>query len=141
MTTDTPNRGLVGFFDLRERETFMQVTNVGPDVIAQSLHIQIYDVSNNCNENNFFDFYTPNDTHVYNLRDIKTNDGNPSGVILPDGAYGIFIAVADVGGNSTGFIGNLRILDNNGYEYRTNLIGTNDNGSGDLLEKIWHIQL
>jgi len=135
MTTDTPNEAVVGFFDLRERETFMQVTNVGPDVIAQSLHIQIYDVSNNCNENNFFDFYTPNDTHVYNLRDIKTNDGNPSGVILPDGAYGIFTAVADVGGSSTGLIGNLRILDNNGYEYRTNLIGTNDEGEGELIDE------
>ena len=46
-------------------------------------------MNDNCNENNFFDAYTPNDTHVYYIRDILTNDGNPSGVVLPDDAYGI----------------------------------------------------
>ncbi len=75
------------------------------------------------NENNFFDLYTPNDTHVYNLRDILTNDGDDSGVVLPDGAYGIFVAFGEAH-NFRDIIGNLRILDENGYEYRTNLNGT-----------------
>ena len=125
VNTDSSNPILFGFFDLRERETFIQVTNVDTNTAGHNVHIQIYDVSNNCNENNFFDLYTVNDTHVYNLRDIKTNDGNDSGVVLPDGAYGVFVAY---GANKSPppdqvLIGNLRILDNHGYEYRTNLQG------------------
>lgn len=133
--TDTAIFSLIYFFDLRERETFIQFTNTdlksfdfglgiiefGPTGLDATAHIQIFDVSNNCNENNFFDVYTPQDTHVYNMRDIQTNDGNPSGVVLPDGAYGIVtvtMALPEV--DSGAPIGNLRIIDNNGYEYRTN---------------------
>ncbi len=136
--TDNPGDTLVYFFDLRERETLIQLTNTNidlqanlkgpafPDVgVDNKVHIIIFDVSRDCVENNFFDVYTPHDTHVYNMRDIQTNDGNPSGVVLPDGAYGFVFAVAvnaDGSGNlSAGiFIGNMRILDDNGYEYRTN---------------------
>ncbi len=119
--------GIFYMFDLRDRETFIQLTY--PDGEASGLpgraHIQIFDVSNNCNENNFFDDYTINDTHVYNMRDIQTNDGNPSGVVLPDGAYGIvavtmFAVQGGVPSAFAGAFGNLRMIDNNGYEYRTN---------------------
>ncbi|MCH6574106.1 MAG: putative sulfate/molybdate transporter, partial [Bacteroidetes bacterium] len=77
-------------FDLRDRETFLQFTYQDDFELGLPLraHVQIFDVSNNCNENNFFDTFTPNDTHIYNMRDIQTNDGNPSGVVLPDDAYG-----------------------------------------------------
>jgi len=121
--TENADNWLVGFFDLRERETFIQLTNVING--AQTLHIQIFDVANNCNENNFFDTFTGNDTHVYNLRDIITNDGNPSGVVLPNNSYGIFSVIVVDNPNSTDYdiIGNLRIEDSNGYEYRTNLAG------------------
>ena len=116
--TDDEAQELFSFFDLRDRESFVQVTSV--NTLDRVLHIQIFDVGNNCNENNFFDTYTPNDTHVYNLRDIQTNDGNPSGVVLPDGAYGfVFIDGID---RRTRIIGNFRIIDDNGYEYRTNSI-------------------
>lgn len=118
--TDNADIRLVGFFDLRDRETFIQLTNITNG--NRTLHIQIFNVNNNCNENNFFDTYTPADTHVYNLRDILSNDGNPSGVVLPDNAYGIFTAIV-VGESSYQIIGNLRIEDSNGYEYRTNLAG------------------
>ena len=118
--TDTADFQLVGFFDLRDRESFIQLTNITDG--NRTIHIQIFDVENNCNENNFFDAYTPNDTHVYNLRDIVTNDGNPSGVVLPDNAYGIFTVIVTDNDNYD-FIGNLRIEDSNGYEYRTNLAG------------------
>lgn len=138
--TDTVNFSLFYFFDLRERETFIQLTNPdlfffeetfpplsGPTGLDATAHVQIFDVSNNCNENNFFDVYTPSDTHVYNMRDIQTNDGNPSGVILPDGAYGIVTVTmslpAPVFLASAAPIGNLRIIDNNGYEYRANAQG------------------
>ncbi len=125
ITTDSADQELISFFDLRERESFIQVTNL--DDGDSILHIQIFNVDQDCNENNFFDVYTPSDTHVYNMRDILTNDGNPSGIILPEGAYG-FVAVTKVdqiGGdfnveNENILIGNFRILDNNGYEYRTN---------------------
>lgn len=122
------NFGLTAFFDLRDRVSFVQITN--NDSTATIYHIQIYNVAQDCNENDFFDNYTVNDTHVYNLRDIFTNDGNPSGVDLPDNAYGI-VVVTPVnqtldGFNESPFIGNFRIIDNNGYEYRTNMSGWND---------------
>jgi len=119
-STDSGNAILlISFFDLRDRESFIQLTNLDP--VNGTVHVQIWDVSNNCNENNFFDTYTPNDTHVYNMRDILTNDGNPSGVVLPDGAYG-FVTIFDDSIIPCSYIGNLRVLDVNGYEYRTNLV-------------------
>ena len=112
-------------YDLRDRETYVQFTFPFTDTGALT-HVQIFDVSNNCNENNFFDSYTPNDTHIYNMRDIQTNDGNPSGVSLPDGAYGI-VAITSIRQSgplitTQAGIGNFRMIDSNGYEYRTNAV-------------------
>jgi len=134
VVTDQASSALFSFIDLRDRETFVQVTNT--DSNNQTLHVQIFNVDQNCNENNFFDVYTPNDTHIYNMRDILTNDGNPSGVVLPDDAYG-FVVVSAL--NSSGdlddeldfLIGNFRILDNAGYEYRTNSAGENEDLNPD----------
>jgi len=120
--TDTTSNAIYTAFDLRDRETFVQITN--QDSSNQTVHVQIYNVANLCNENDFFDLLTPNDTHVYNLRDILTNDGSPSGVVLPEDAYGIiFIAAVPQGDVSILFspiFGNFRIIDNSGYEYRSN---------------------
>ena len=129
--TDHGDFQLTGFFDLRDRESYIQITNSG--ATAQTVHIQIFNVGNLCNENNFFDLYTPSDTHTYNLRDIITNDGNPSGVVLPSDAYGIVVATYVDGPNDfdLDLIGNLRIEDNNGYEYRTNL-----NGIGEFPQDV-----
>lgn len=143
--TDTYDSLLFYYFDLRERESFVQVTNNDPTPPSPPpgftpgqnviVHVQIFNVDDNCNENNFYDTYTPNDTHVYNMRDILTNGGNPSGVVLPQDAYGIVSVgvVNSIGGpfNSFQYVltGNIRILDNNGYEYRSNAQGvrnTND---------------
>jgi len=121
--TDNAGSVLIAPFDLRDRESYLQITNV--DFAAQNMHIQIYNVGNLCNENNFFDLYTPNDTHVYNLRDILTNDGNPSGVVLPEDAYGIIVVAPPFPMEEFFFppvIGNFRILDNTGYEYRSNAV-------------------
>jgi len=124
--TDTSEDSLYAFFDLRNRESFIQLTNVmAEDVVV---HVQIFNVDDNCNENNFFDSFTPNDTHVYNMRDILTNNGNPSGVELPENAYGI-VAILAINLNNGGvdfsadLIGNIRVLDDSGYEYRTNIAG------------------
>jgi len=106
----------------------VQVTNIESSNL--NLHVQIFDVSNNCNENNFFDVFTPNDTHIYNMRDILTNDGNPSGVVLPGGAYG-FVSILPFGEANADIIGNMRILDENGYEYRTNAIGAGNTISAE----------
>jgi len=131
------NRLLFSFFDLRDRESYVQLTNI--ETFGGTVHVQIFDVSNNCNENNFFDSYTGNDTHVYNLRDIQTNDTSPSGVVLPDGAYG-FVSIISVDPTTGEFdndenriIGNFRILDNNGYEYRTNSVNPFTSGPFDLF--------
>ena len=130
--TDTYDFQLFSFFDLRDRETYIQVTNIGSE--NGTVHVQIWDVSNNCNENDFFDTYTPADTHIYNMDDIQTNDGNPPGVVLPEGAYG-FVSVINVNPETgtfndvTEFIGNFRVLDNNGYEYRTNSAAPGDRAS------------
>ena len=135
--TDSSEDGLAAFFDLRDRETYIQVTNTGNDLNPDddgdnsgpiTVHVQIFNVANNCNENNFFDNYTAADTHVYNMRDIIRNDGAPSGVVLPEGAYGIvYIAAIDNEGDLLSgadmLIGNIRMLDNSGYEYRTNIAG------------------
>ena len=128
-TTDNADEVLFGFFDLRDRDTFIQVTNVDADE-EHTVHIQIFNVADNCRENNFFDFYTGADTHVYNLRDIQTNDGNPSGVVLPEGAYGAVVAykVGEDQDDDFDFIANMRVLDNSGYEYRTNMQGIVDEG-------------
>ena len=128
--TDTEmNFTVIGVYDLRDRESFIQVTNVssGP----ATLHVQIFNAGNLCIENDFFDVFTGNDTHVYNMRDILTNDGNDSGVVLPADAYGVIvISTVDIieGGVVEGnLIGNFRIADNSGYEYRTNMIGKTGN--------------
>lgn len=124
--TDTEASALFSFLDLRERETFVQVTNT--DDVNRTLHVQIYNVGNLCNENNFFDVFTPNDTHIYNMSDIVTNDGTPSGIVLPENAYGfVVISVLDDDGDLDTslrvLIGNFRVIDNAGYEYRTNSAG------------------
>lgn len=134
---DSENFGLSAFFDLRERESFIQITN--NEGTTATLHVQIFNVGQNCNENNFFDTYTINDTHVYNMREILTNDGNPSGVVLPEDAYGIVVVTSvdpeDFGFEEIALFGNFRILDSNGYEYRSNMTGYNDDSEfPDILE-------
>jgi len=140
LTSNNTNPSVLFYaFDLRDRETFVQFTFPSSDTEVLA-HVQIFDVNNNCNENDFFDVYTPNDTHVYNMRDIQTNDGNPSGVVLPDNSYGIVVITSFRLGTTLAQsgIGNFRILDDNGYEYRTNAvrysntIGTEEIGPGQI---------
>lgn len=121
--SDTSSFQLVSFYDLRDRDSFVQITNTSSTGSGR-IHVQIFDVGNNCNENNFYDSLTINDTHVYNMRDITTNDGSPAGVVLPDSAYGIVVITAVDSNNFAvpdfDLIGNFRVFENTGYEYRTN---------------------
>jgi len=127
--TDGGDFQLIAFFDLRDRETFVQVTNTDSAHGSATVHVQIFTVNDLCNENNFFDAYTVNDTHVYDLRNIVTNDGNPSGVVLAENAYGIVVVTCQIKDLNalTSMIGNVRIKDINGYEYRTNMQGVGIN--------------
>lgn len=145
--TDSEWESLIGVFDLRDRESFIQVTNSDDDAV--SVHVQIFNIAQNCGENNFFDAYTPHDTHVYNIRDIVTNDGTDAGFTLPDDAYGFVIVQfrdftcgtppCDSGDFNSEGIGNMRIKDASGYEYRTNLqaLGTDNNDDGDDDDEHW----
>lgn len=126
--TDSGNFQMVGFWDMRDRNTFFQVTNTsGEDV---RIHIQLFDVENECSEFDYFDTLTPFDTHVYNVAELDRNNG--VALAPPDlsGSHGIF-AVTHVAPDSTFFTGerpvltgNMRIQDASGYEYRTNIAGS-----------------
>jgi len=127
--TDSELGVLVGVFDLRDRETFIQVTLSDDDdsTPGDLVHIQVFNLAQDCGENNFFDFYTTDDTHVYDIRNLTTNDGNNPGFTLPDNSYGFVVVTFE---NEFG-IGNMRIKDANGYEYRTNLQGAGNDGNDD----------
>ena len=140
--TDNEMDVLVGVFDLRDRESYIQITltdlderfgssDTIPPAEGARAHVQIFNLAESCGENDFFDFYTLNDTHLYNMRNIVTNDGSNSGFTLPDNSYGFVVISWEPWGDSDGEIrqgiGNMRIVDPNGYEYRTNLAGAGNN--------------
>jgi hypothetical protein len=124
---------VVGFWDLRDRESFFQVTNVSGAPIA--VHVQIWNASepgmeDRCVEFDFPDNYTGNDTHIYNIRDLKTNnlsEINPPP--LTDGHGYIYVSVTGAQG-CTGdkvIIASQRIIDvPGGYEYRSAALGVHD---------------
>lgn len=132
--TDTESSTLVGYWDLRDRESFFQVTNTtGED---QRVHIQIYDINTGCAEFDYFDTLTPRDTHVYNIGDLDRNNG--AELSAPDltGGHGI-VAVTHVDGTDAidtepVLSGNFRINDNDGYRYSTNLANVNNGESISL---------
>lgn len=124
--TDGLNFQMVGYWDLRNRNSFVQVTNTSNDGIT--VHVQIFNAASNCLEVDFYDTYTPVDTHVYDLRGIVRNDGGPLSIALPDGGFGIIVVtnVAGVFGPAIldlVLTGNFRVVDLAGYEYRSNMDG------------------
>jgi hypothetical protein len=128
---------VVGFWDLRDRESFFQVTNVTGGAIT--VHVQVWNASeegftDRCREFDFFDSYTGNDTHVYNISDLQTNNGsviNPPD--LTDGHGYIYVGVSGASGctGDKALIANHRIIDiPGGYEYRSAALGVSDDGDG-----------
>ena len=128
--TDFPEDQLYFYWDLRDRESFFQVTNDLPDPVI--VHIQVFNAATGCTEFDFCDSFTGNDTHVYNLRNLTSNDGSLTGP--PDLTDGFgFVVVSTVPGpvcpdpagelGAIALIGNFRIIDNSGYEYRANAVG------------------
>ena len=146
--TDFPEDELVAYYDLRNRSTYVQVTNRGsfenPDQSGTvCIHVQIFQQDRGCSELNFNDELTLNDTHIYDLDNLVRNNGTQVPASLLDDSYGYVVINAeecdnpgsDDGEADAALIGNARIVDNAGYEYRYNLVGESDEqlttGGGD----------
>ncbi|NIP31768.1 MAG: hypothetical protein GTO02_19860, partial [Candidatus Dadabacteria bacterium] len=127
LTTDRPDEEAYAYYDLRNRKSYIQVTHVDDVRNPLCIHVQIFQQDRSCDELNFEDELTPNDTVVYDLDNIIKNDGSEAPINLADDSYG-FVAISsfvcgdrDSDGNND-LIGNFRIIDDSGYEYRMNLI-------------------
>ena len=133
--TDGVNNVLIGYWDLRDRSSYFQVTNESADPVR--VHIQIFNASDNCVEFDYYDTYTPRDTHVYDVSSLDRNNGSSLNPPVLTGGHGI-IAIShvntanDIFNHGEVLTGNFRILDNDGYEYRTNLSGLNYTDLGPL---------
>jgi len=142
--TDMGDFRLVYFVDRREGETLVQVTNTSTRGI--NIHVQLFDVNNDfqvCEECNFPDMLTPEDTHVYDVAEMITNSGPglpPASTQceLDDGHYGFVVITFDSYKDALGVCGNgfddcfveggpligmFRVIRDSGYEYRTNAAG------------------
>ncbi len=145
--TDTGSDRIVAFWDMRGRESFVQVTNTSSEKI--NIHVQIFDIMNplsECFECNFNDMLTPNDTHVYDMQGMMTNQIFPPFTPMAPRAV-----CGGITGNSFGFmvitftgvtgggnvwaplIGMFRVIDDLGYEYRANAPAEQHEGKGRIL--------
>lgn len=140
--TDRPDEEVFAYYDLRERKTYIQVSNVetqDSDVLPTvCIHVQIFQQDQGCSELNFEDELTPNDTVVYDMDNLLRNDGSSVPVNLDDDSYG-FVAISAYDCNDTEeeelsnpLLGNFRIVDDTGYEYRMNLL-TDRNSERQLI--------
>ena len=136
LSTDDGDEEQFAYYDLRNRKTYIQVTNKeteDPEALPTlCLHIQIFQQDQGCSELDFEDELTPNDTVIYDLDNIIRNDGSEVPINLGDDSYG-FVAISayqcgnrGVDGLNDPLIGNFRIIDDAGYEYRMNLVNNED---------------
>ncbi|NIP29383.1 MAG: hypothetical protein GTO02_03230 [Candidatus Dadabacteria bacterium] len=125
--TDIADFSISGYYDLRDRKSLIQVTNVLSTPIT--IHVQIFQNDSGCDELDFNDTLTGNDTVVYDMDNIIKNNGTPAPINLNDNSDGYVVVTLDNGDGTfdgSGFrplIGNFRIIDDSGYEYRTNMSG------------------
>ena len=114
---------LVSYFDTRQRSTQVQVTNID-SVDTATIHVQIFADSFQCEDRDFTDTLTPNETHVYDISNLVSANGNPINFAIPDGSHGFVIISSAINMvNAETIIGNFRIIDDGGYEYRVNSAG------------------
>ncbi|NIP31833.1 MAG: hypothetical protein GTO02_20210 [Candidatus Dadabacteria bacterium] len=126
--TDYADYSISAPYDLRDRESYIQVTNVRNSSIT--VHVQIFQHDRECSELNYSDTLTANDTVVYNLDNLIKNDGTPVPAALQDDSSGYVVVTLDDGNGFYNYtsteplplIGNFRIIDNSGYEYRSNMV-------------------
>jgi len=113
--TDTGADRLIYYYDQLGRETFVQVTNTSDSFVE--IHVQVFEADDFCNEIDFLYNLTPGETVVFDMANLP---GSPD---LTD-SYGIVgITVLDSEFSSP-LIGSFRIIDSEGYEYRTNAAST-----------------
>jgi hypothetical protein len=119
--TDTGANRLIYYFDDHGRHTYIQLTNTSDEEVC--VHIQIFaanDPSIDCREQDAEECLSAGDTNVYDMENL------PFGLDYTD-QFG-FVAVSIESGPSFSLIGMFRILDDNGYEYRSNAAdSTGDN--------------
>lgn len=129
------------FWDLRERESFFQIYNTSATDAAR-VHIQIFNAADNCTELDFYDSYTPRDTHVYNVRNLSAINSGPFTPINLDNGYGLVaVTLSDSSGNqvdSPVLIGKFRITDHTGYEYRSHAAGIAPNSDPGISSYVFN---
>ncbi|NIP29390.1 MAG: hypothetical protein GTO02_03315 [Candidatus Dadabacteria bacterium] len=129
--TDESGEEVYTYYDLRDRKTYIQVTNIDDEENPLCIHVQVFQQDKGCNEIDFEDELTPNDTVVYDMDNLVRNEGSAVPANLDDDSYGIVAISAFECGNRNAstddpLIGNVRIIDDTGYEYRMNFVTAND---------------
>jgi len=122
--SDAGANRLVYYFDNRERKSYIQLANLSDSEVE--VHVQVWMVNSTiaeCEEIDFYDNYTAKDVHTYDMLDIIRNNGPtlsfPPGLL--SGIYG-FVVISKSEGPSDSLVGSMRIVDNAGYEYKTNAV-------------------
>ena len=118
---EQPGFVTVSYFDLANGNSYVQVTNID-SVESTTIHVQIFADLNNCVDRDFTDTLTPNETHVYDISNLQSANGNPINFQIPADSHGfVIISAGDgMGSRSDTIIGNFRIVRDAGYEYRVN---------------------
>ena len=125
--SEDPSGLLMSYFDTRNRRSYVQVTNTSSTNPAL-LHVQIFADLNTCEDRDFSDSLTPNETHVYDISNLQSANGNPINFAIPADSHGYVIITSNrvPGPNNPNpnqeIVGNFRIVDNSGYEYRVNSV-------------------
>jgi hypothetical protein len=114
--TDTGADRLVYYYDTVGRQTLIQLTNTSDEVAC--VHVQVFSAEDFCAEFDFAYCLTPGDTDVFDLEALPDNPDMTE-------SHG-FVVVSLTEGPEFSLIGMFRIIDDSGYEYRTNAASSDD---------------
>ena len=119
--TDTGVDRLIYYYDTAGRETIIQVTNTSDSFVG--IHVQLFRAEDGCAEDDFAWCLTPGDTEIWNVEEL------PGGFDVSNSNG--FVAISldsdiDCGSENNALIGMFRIIDDSGYEYRTNAASSED---------------
>lgn len=129
--TDTGSDRLIYYYDTVGRQTLIQVTNTSDEFVG--IHVQVFNAANSCEEFDFYTCLTPGQTGVFDPEAL------PEGPDLTDSNGFVAISIANVDGCSAvplSLIGMFRIIDDNGYEYRTNAAWSEDPLAFDAFDNV-----
>lgn len=119
--TDTGVDRLIYYYDTVGRETYIQVTNTSDEFVG--IHVQVFRAEDNCSEDDFNVCLTPGDTEIWNVEEL------PGGFDVSESNGFVAISVDEdfeCGFQNNALIGMFRIIDDSGYEYRTNAASSED---------------